>query len=89
MVKHGEMWCLDVFDKFVVSGQSVSLGEAVTRRYRPVNTNDELPQRIVLGLFASDSDHQEVEQKHFFSQTINVCTLRKKTDLFSCVFSPL
>jgi len=54
------MWCLDIFDKFVSAGQSVSLGEAVVRRYRPVS---ERHQQIVLGIFASDSDIPNVSKK--------------------------
>jgi hypothetical protein len=51
------LWCLDVFDKFVVTGQSVTLGEAVIRRYRPVSHQH---SHIVLGIFAADHEDAQV-----------------------------
>ncbi len=58
------MWCLDVFDKFVLSGQSVHLGEAVVRRYRPVTEagGGREQRQIVLGVFAADTDEPEVKE---------------------------
>ena len=32
VVKDDEEWCMDVFDQFVVAGQSVTVGEAVIRQ---------------------------------------------------------
>lgn len=52
----GQNWCLDIFDKFVVAGQSVNLGEAVLRRYRPVNLEH---NHIVLGIYSSDFEDRE------------------------------
>ncbi len=73
VIRDGKMWCLDVFDRFVSSGQSVTLGEAVVRRYRPVTpvtagsngsgsrrSKDKKARTIVLGIFASDSEQPEV-----------------------------
>ena len=51
--KDGTEWCLDIFDKFVLAGQSVSVGEAVLRRYKPVSMEH---NHIVLGIFCSDGD---------------------------------
>ncbi len=48
----------DVFSfQFVVAGQSVTLGEAVVRRYRPVSAENNL---ILLHIFSSDYDDIEV-----------------------------
>ena len=57
MVKDGREWCLDVLDKFVVAGQSVSVGEAVVRRYRPVSSGH---NHVVLGIYSSDSPDAQV-----------------------------
>ena len=48
---------MDVFDVFVTAGQSVTLGEAVLRRYRPVSADN---NHIVLNIFASDRDDVKV-----------------------------
>ena len=64
-IRDGKMWCLDVFDKFVLSGQSVHLGEAVVRRYRPVTEAGGAgreQRQIVLGVFAADTDEPEVKE---------------------------
>ena len=57
--QNGESWCLDIFDKFVVAGQSVHLGEAVVRRYRPVSADHD---HIVLGVFCSEDDDPQVRK---------------------------
>ena len=44
---------MDVFDHFVLAGQSVTVGEAVVRRYRPVSAEND---HIVLHIFSSDKD---------------------------------
>lgn len=62
----GQKWCVDVFDKFVAAGQSVSLGEAVVRKYRPVTSTS----HIVLGIYASDSDQQEVDSTNLIFLTL-------------------
>ncbi len=59
MVKDGKEWCMDIFDQFVLAGQSVSLGEAVTRRYRPVSSEN---HHIVLHIFSSDRDDNKVNK---------------------------
>jgi hypothetical protein len=67
VVKDGREWCLDVLDKFVVCGQSVNVGEAVLRRYKPVSTDH---NHIVLGIFSSDSDKAEVRSLLIWVQWI-------------------
>ena len=57
VVKDNQEWCMDVFDVFVTAGQSVTLGEAVLRRYRPVSADN---NHIVLNIFASDRDDVKV-----------------------------
>ena len=57
VVKDNQEWCMDVFDVFVTAGQSVTLGEAVVRRYRPVSADN---NHIVLNIFASDRDDVKV-----------------------------
>ena len=49
---------MDVFDHFVLAGQSVTVGEAVLRRYRPVSDGND---HIVLHIFASDKDDCKVK----------------------------
>ena len=69
MVKDGREWCLDVLDKFVVAGQSVSVGEAVVRRYRPVSTGH---NHVVLGIYSSDSpDAQVLLQRYWVSHLVD------------------
>ena len=65
VVKDNQEWCMDVFDVFVTAGQSVTLGEAVIRRYRPVSADN---NHIVLNIFASERDDVKVKnllQKKF------------------------
>ena len=57
VVKDGREWCLDVLDRFVAAGQSVSVGEAVVRRYRPVSAGH---NHVVLGIYSSDSPDVQV-----------------------------
>ena len=57
MVKDGQEWCMDVFDQFVLAGQSVTVGEAVIRRYRPVSSDND---HIVLHIFSSERDDCQV-----------------------------
>jgi hypothetical protein len=56
LVRDGKEWCMDVFDKFVGAGDSVCLGEAVTRRYQPV-VNDN--NHIVLYIFSSNQENPD------------------------------
>ena len=58
VVKDNQEWCMDVFDVFVTAGQSVTLGEAVIRRYRPVSADN---NHIVLNIFASERDDVKVK----------------------------
>ena len=48
---------MDVFDQFVLAGQSVTVGEAVIRRYRPVSSDND---HIVLHIFSSERDDCKV-----------------------------
>ena len=57
VVKDGQEWCMDVFDQFVLAGQSVTVGEAVIRRYRPVSSDND---HIVLHIFSSERDDCQV-----------------------------
>ena len=63
-MKDDQKWCMDVFDVFVTAGQSVTLGEAVVRRYRPVSADN---NHIVLNIFASDRDDVKVNQGYIRS----------------------
>ena len=58
VVKDNQEWCMDVFDVFVTAGQSVTLGEAVIRRYRPVSADN---NHIVLNIFSSERDDVKVK----------------------------
>ena len=74
VVKDNQEWCMDVFDVFVTAGQSVTLGEAVIRRYRPVSADN---NHIVLNIFASERDDVKVKnllQKKYMSCLINYIT---------------
>ena len=57
VIKDGQEWCMDVFDQFVLAGQSVTVGEAVIRRYRPVSSDND---HIVLHIFSSERDDCKV-----------------------------
>ena len=59
VIKDGQEWCMDVFDQFVLAGQSVTVGEAVIRRYRPVSTDND---HIVLHIFSSERDDCKVSK---------------------------
>jgi len=56
VIRDGKDWCVDVFDRFVSVGQSVSLGEAVVRMYKPVVDSN---RHIVMHIFSSDRDDNE------------------------------
>jgi len=57
VVKDGLDYCKDVFDKFVVADQSVSLGERVVRSYSPARRHQ---RRIVLNIFCADTEDVQV-----------------------------
>ena len=57
VMKDDQEWCMDVFDHFVLAGQSATVGEAVVRRYRPVSADND---HIVLHIFSSDKDDCKV-----------------------------
>ena len=56
-MKDDQEWCMDVFDHFVLAGQSATVGEAVVRRYRPVSADND---HIVLHIFSSERDDCKV-----------------------------
>ena len=53
--KNGIDWCTDVFDKFVVCNQAVSLGDKVVRCYTPANFSQ---KSITINIYMSY--HQNV-----------------------------
>ncbi|KZS11166.1 putative Dynactin subunit 1 [Daphnia magna] len=53
VVKDGIAYCKDIFDKFVMADQSVSMGERVVRSYSPARRHQ---RRIVLNVFSADND---------------------------------
>ena len=68
VMKDDQEWCMDVFDHFVLAGQSATVGEAVVRRYRPVSADND---HIVLHIFSSDRDDCKVSA--YFFQRFLVC----------------
>ena len=73
VVKDNQEWCMDVFDVFVTAGQSVTLGEAVIRRYRPVSADN---NHIVLNIFSSERDDVKVNLfSLFFFYILNLLFL--------------
>ena len=69
-MKDDQEWCMDVFDHFVLAGQSATVGEAVIRRYRPVSADND---HIVLHIFSSDKDDCKVNiQKKNHNRLTNV-----------------
>lgn len=57
VVKDGIAYCKDIFDKFVMADQSVSMGERVVRSYSPARRHQ---RRIVLNVFSADNDDVQV-----------------------------
>lgn len=53
IVKDGIEWCADVFDKFVVTDQSVGLGDVVTRSYTPAKAGQTCS---VIHIYSSERD---------------------------------
>lgn len=64
VVKDDQEWCMDVFDQFVLAGQSVTVGEAVVRKYRPVSAEN---NHIVLHIFSTDKDDCKVRSLKSFT----------------------
>lgn len=60
VVKDGIAYCKDIFDKFVMADQSVSLGERVVRSYSPARRHQ---RRIVLNVYCADNDDVQVKLK--------------------------
>ncbi len=78
MVKDEQEWCMDVFDHFVLAGQSVTVGEAVVRRYRPVSAEND---HIVLHIFASDKDDCKVKKIQYYPKLLLWNFLKETTYL--------
>ena len=76
-MKDDQEWCMDVFDHFVLAGQSATVGEAVVRRYRPVSADND---HIVLHIFSSDKDDCKVlfitPILFFFAELVIIIFLR-------------
>lgn len=53
VVKDGIEYCKDIFDKFVVVDQSVSMGERIVRSYSPARRHQ---RRIVLNIYCAESE---------------------------------
>jgi len=53
-VRDGVEWCSEVFDPLVVVGQSVAVGETVTRRYAPAAVAQRLS---VFTVYSTDKPH--------------------------------
>ncbi|KAL7668731.1 hypothetical protein ACOME3_009422 [Neoechinorhynchus agilis] len=53
LLKNNTEWCADIFDKFVVVDQSVGLGDVVSRRYAPLNTDQSC---TAINFYCAESD---------------------------------
>ncbi|XP_014674044.1 PREDICTED: heat shock 70 kDa protein 12A-like isoform X2 [Priapulus caudatus] len=53
VVKDGVTWCADIFDKFVVTGQSVGIGDVVMRKYAPARCNQ---STSVIHIYSSETE---------------------------------
>ncbi len=62
VIKDGIAYCKDIFDKFVMADQSVSMGERVVRSYSPARRHQ---RRIVLNVFSADNDDVQVNTFFF------------------------
>ncbi len=53
IVKDNIEWCADIFDKFVLVDQSISLGDIVVRKYTPARQNQ---AQCIISFYCSESD---------------------------------
>lgn len=53
VVRDGVEWCSDIFDKFVLTDQSISSGDIVTRSYTPAKNGQKF---TVLNIYCSERD---------------------------------
>ena len=60
VIKDGIEYCKDVFDKFVVADQSITLGERIIRSYSPARRHQ---RRIVLNVYCAENDDVQVISK--------------------------
>ena len=67
-MKDDQEWCMDIFDHFVLAGESITVGEAVIRRYRPVSAEND---HIILRVFSSDRDDCKVTFIIFYFFSLN------------------
>jgi len=57
VTKNGIDWCVDLWDKFVVTDQQVSTNETFMRRYATVNNFDQ--NQINIDFYCSESDSSQ------------------------------
>ncbi|KAL1122992.1 hypothetical protein AAG570_003316 [Ranatra chinensis] len=50
VIRNGQRWCVDVLERIVESGQAVTVGQIVSRKYAPASTSQ---TQIVLYLYAT------------------------------------
>lgn len=53
LLKDGTRWCTDVLDKFILTDQSVALGETVKRSYTPAKPSQLL---IIINVYCSEQE---------------------------------
>lgn len=53
IVKDKVEWCADIFEKFVLVDQSISLGDIVLRKYTPARQNQ---AQCIISFYCSESD---------------------------------
>ncbi|KAI2797411.1 hypothetical protein BLOT_015505 [Blomia tropicalis] len=84
IIKNGEQWSCDVFDRFVTINQEVGLFQTITRRYKPVHHDQ---QFCILHIYSTEREsvhfvtepdvikcgsiYMELEQLNQPNQTIN------------------
>lgn len=54
VVKDGIQWCADIFDKFVVTDQSIGLGDVIVRSYTPAKAGQSCS---VIHMYCSEKDN--------------------------------
>lgn len=52
MVAGDTEWCMDVFDKYVLTNQPVALGDVILRSYKPANQNQ---KKIQLSIYFTEN----------------------------------
>ena len=54
LIRNGQTWCRDVFDKFVLSDQCIAADEIITRFYAPINQKNDR-REISISFYSSES----------------------------------